>query len=266
MTSFSARPHPQLRCPYSLKPLAEVAELRSEPIVPLSLGGPPEFDVLVDRQPLAGGPSAVDSTFGDRALLLMMRTRQAMTSAAPGRWGQDRLSLIRKNPFDALPAHEMAAVSAGLAKVAYLAAFEFFGDPFLDDPLNPEWRNLIAALTTGDVSRSELGFTPLGPAEALYEAALLPDLGHHEHAITICNFQQNTPLVALKLFGCLSHVFRVSQSECYGLELLEGQIAICDSVKRTIRMQSYTTHFLSFAARYHVAAGDIPPFRPRSTK
>lgn len=267
MTSFGVRPHPQLRCPYTLKPLADVAELRSEPILPLSLGGPAEFDVLVDRQPVAGAPSSYDRSFGDNALLLMLRMRHGPGSAAAaGRWGQDSIGLVKRNPFEWLPAHELAAVSAGMARIAYLAVFEFLGDQFLDDPLNQEWRNLIGARSTAEVARSELAFMPLGPAEVLYEAALLPDLGPHEHAITICNFQQNTPLVALKLFGCLSHVFRVSQCGTYGLELLEGQIAVCDSVKRTVRIQSFMPHFLGFASRYHLAAGDLPPFRLRSSR
>ncbi|MBS0657226.1 MAG: hypothetical protein JSR82_03140 [Verrucomicrobia bacterium] len=265
MTPFSARPHPQLRCPYTLKPLADVAELRSEPIVPLILGGPPDFDVLVDCQPAAGHPTGDDNSFGDNALLLMMRARDGMAPpASAGRFGQSGLGLIKKNPFEGLPMQAMAMMSAGMAKVAYLAAFEFLGDQFLDDPLNLEWRNLMMARSTAEVAASKLRFMPLGPKEVLYEAALLPDLGPHEHAITICNFQQNTPLVALKLFGCLSHVFRVSQSGTYGLELLEGQIAICDSVKRTIRTQSFMPHFLSFASRYHVAGGDLPPFLVRT--
>lgn len=265
MTSFSARPHPQLRCPYTLKPLAEVAELRSEPIVPLILGGPAEFDVLVDRQPAA--INSDDTGFGESALLLMMRARDGVAAppAAAGRFGQAQLSLIKKDPFLGLPIQDMARLSAGMAKVAYLAAFEFLGDQFLDDPLNSEWRNLVTARSAAEVAASKLRFLPLGPREVLYEAALLPDLGPHEHAITICNFQENTPLVALKLFGCLSHVFRVSQSDTYGLQLLEGQIAICDSVKRTIRTQKFMPHFLSFASRYHVAGGDLPPFLARST-
>jgi len=256
---------PQLRCPYTLKPLAQLPELRTEPILPLCLGGPADFDVLVDRQPVAGTHAGDDASFGDNALLVMLRVRHGPTpSAAQGRWGGDSLGSTRKGPYRDFPGVDRAALTAGMAKIAYLAAFELFGDRFLDDPINSAWRSLIQAQSGAEVQHSGIEAMPLGPADRLYEAALFPELKAHEHAITICNFQRNSPLVALKLFGCLTQVFRASQSAGYGLGLLEGRIVICDSINRSIRIQNYTPHFVSFATRYHVSASDIPPFRPRA--
>jgi hypothetical protein len=47
---------------------------------------------------------------------------------------------------------------AGALKVAYLAAFDFLGDSFLDDPLNSAWRQVIEAETMDTLMQSPIRF------------------------------------------------------------------------------------------------------------
>jgi hypothetical protein len=69
---------------------------------------------------------------------------------------------------------DLAPLWAGALKIAYLTAFDFLGDPFLDDPLNSAWRQAIQAETMNMLKESPIEFqlritgpvpSPLAPTE-----------------------------------------------------------------------------------------------------
>ncbi len=63
------------------------------------------------------------------------------------------------NPeLDLIISMDVLQIWAGALKVAYLAAFDFLGDSFLDDPLNSAWRQVIEAKTMDTLTQSPIRF------------------------------------------------------------------------------------------------------------
>ncbi len=150
---------------------------------------------------------------------------------------------------------EMRPIARGLLKIAYLAAFEYLGDAFLDDDLNANWR--AAVLTDDPVETTRL----LGEAfnaQGLIDS-LLPALLPHEHATVVANLQVSGPTVAVTLFGKSPYSLVVSEAAMSNLGLAEGegQIVICDSKARTVRRLSFLDHLSSEADRLFGPDGTV---------
>lgn len=134
---------------------------------------------------------------------------------------------------------ELRDIVLGLAKIAYLSAFEYLGDEFLADECNDDWRRLLAATSWPEIRRSRISNGDLLGTKMM--DCLLPDIQPHEHAVAVVNVGQPGPLVAVSLFGksCLSRFYTASLTSNYGLDLMEGRVAICDTKCRTTRILNY---------------------------
>jgi hypothetical protein len=140
---------------------------------------------------------------------------------------------------------ELDALKQGLLKIAFLAAYEFLGDAFLQDSLIPEWHKAILSASAANAMTAKIHGIALQPNEFL--DVLLPDIQEHEHAAAIFDLQQQGPVVIVKLFGCdlLSSFCIVSETSNFGLKPLEGKIVICDTKARQVRTMKFADHFLS---------------------
>ncbi|MBI3868048.1 MAG: hypothetical protein HY299_05895 [Verrucomicrobia bacterium] len=140
---------------------------------------------------------------------------------------------------------ELDALKQGLMKIAFLAAYEFFGDAFLKDPLIPEWHKAVLSASSTDAMNAKIHGTALEPNE--YLNILLPDIQEHEHAAAVFDIQQQGPVVIVKLFGCdlLSSFCMASETSNFGLKPLDGKIVICDTKTRRVRTMKYADHFVS---------------------
>jgi hypothetical protein len=136
------------------------------------------------------------------------------------------------------------ALIGGMAKIAYLATFEFLGDEFLDDPLNAEWQKAIRAATCQEFTKAKVHGRPFG--ESGIHKALLPVLAPHQHAVSICHLRQAGPMVAVQLFGSdmFSLVCRASDTSTFGLRELEGRVAVCDALARQITVEPFEAFFV----------------------
>ena len=134
----------------------------------------------------------------------------------------------------------MTHLKVGLMKIAYLAAFEYIGDPFLDDPLNEEWQKAIRAT---DLEQVE-GIRIQGACHDSADKALkgiLPDLETHQHAVVILNLEQTGPMVGVRLFGnsLLSIFCKLSEAGDFGMGKDQGKLVVCDSLAKTIKVSAW---------------------------
>lgn len=132
----------------------------------------------------------------------------------------------------------------GLMKIAYLAAFEFLGDAFLDDPLNPEWQKGVRATSLAEFEQVRI--RTLEVVKSGLFRAFLPPLADHEHGISVCDFNQGVPIVTVRLFNSdlLTMSFLASDTSNHGLKELEGKVVICDSRKKQVRTETFEDHFV----------------------
>jgi hypothetical protein len=135
------------------------------------------------------------------------------------------------------------ALIGGLAKIAYLAAFEFLGDEFRDDPLNGEWQKAIRAATSEEFRDAKIHGRPFG--ESGIHKALLPVLKAHQHAVSICAMRSVGLVVAVQLFGSemFSLVCRVSDTSTFNLGELDGRVAVCDALARKVTVEPFESFF-----------------------
>ena len=140
---------------------------------------------------------------------------------------------------------ELDALKQGLLKIAFLAAYEFFGDVFLKDPLIPEWHKAVLSTSATDAIASKIHGIALEPNE--YLNILLPDIREHEHAVAVFDMQQRGPIIIVKLFGCdlLSSFCIASETSNFGLNPLEGKIVICDTKDHRVHTMNFAGHFAS---------------------
>ena len=135
-------------------------------------------------------------------------------------------------------------LKAGLMKIAYLAAFEYLGDPFLDDQINAEWQKAIRATELGQMEDVKIHGCCFDGADIL--KALLPAIEAHQHAIVVTRFPSIGAIVGVRLFGSpvLSICLRVSESQDFGLEELQGKLVVLDAKTKVIQSSSFKEFFL----------------------
>jgi hypothetical protein len=139
----------------------------------------------------------------------------------------------------------MTVMRTGLMKIAYLACCEFFGDDFLDDPLNTEWQKAIRA-QTGEESDNIRIHGQCFDGATIGANMVFPSLAKHEHGIAIANLNQRGPVVAVRLFGneLLTAFALASETNDYGLAEGDGLLLICDSKTGAISREPWSNHLL----------------------
>jgi hypothetical protein len=140
-------------------------------------------------------------------------------------------------------AMDAAAIKRGMLKIAYAAVYECIGDAFLQDPLIPEWHRALFGATHEEAMRAQIHGVAFDSPELL--RVMLPDLQPHEHAVAVANLQLNGPVVAVSLFGHGFHqlLALASESSNFGLKVLSGKVAICDTKAAKTRFLSFEEHF-----------------------
>jgi hypothetical protein len=136
-------------------------------------------------------------------------------------------------------------LKVGLLKTAYLAAFEYLGDPFLDDPLNKEWQRGIRANDSSELESVRIRGAIHDDNRVL--DLIMPDLQSHQHAVVIMRTEQlGQPVVAVRLFGSphLSILAMLSDTNDYGMKPMQGKLVVCDSRSKSIAVSSWEDHML----------------------
>lgn len=307
----------QLRCPYTLRALTDLAEVSREHIIPDALGGPNGYSVQACRATNSEFGRTHDAAFLNEPLIAMMRTQHGVEGrSGPAKWkmegetlGEGRpvqitfsesaVDVYHKKPVEVhqdengkgyrivapspqsdevleqlkkgLARKGMAitepkvekeeqqtihsrltidfnVLQAGLMKIAYLAAFDFIGDVFLDDPLNPEWQNAIRVTNSTEAKAVRIHgacFEQVNDTTAL----LLPNLAPHEHGIAIVNLEQTGPVVLVRLFGSplLTGFAKVSETQDFGLQEAAGKVIIVDAATGQMRKEFWMDHLVRLA-------------------
>jgi hypothetical protein len=141
-------------------------------------------------------------------------------------------------------------IRAGILKIGYLAAFEFLGDSFLDDPMNSEWQKGIRNTTV----QSRAGIQLRGQVPFLdrhFFDVLLPPLENHEHAVAVFCVRK-IPVVIVKLFNwdLLTACCSLSESSNFGLAEGEGRIVICDGLARRVKIIPFMDRVIEAAPKF----------------
>jgi len=307
----------QLRCPYTLRSLTDLAEISREHIIPAALGGPNGYSVKACRAANNQFGETHDAAFIKEPLVSMMRTEHGVEgrsglakwkmegeTVGEGRpvqitFSESAVDVYHKKPVDVrqdengkgyrivAPSPQSDEVleqlkkglarkglsisepkvekeeqqmihctvkidfnvlQAGLMKIAYLAAFDLLGDPFLDDPLNEEWQKAIRVTNAEEakaVGIHRVCFEHVNETRAL----LLPNLAPHEHGIAIVNLQQTGPVVLVRLFGSplLTAFARLSDTNHFGLREADGRVTTVDAASGQMRQEPWMDHFLRMA-------------------
>ena len=309
------------RCPYTLKPLAELPKVSNEHIIADAIGGSDNYTVIVDAKTNSDFGTGADAAFIESPFLQMLRTQHGVKSRSgtaewtlKGHSSDDgkpaevtiphagAVSIRHKQPveFDASRTSVKIKVAAdkrdafiaemtenmkrkgkilaiqneqrvenqkidlqfsvgldmlepGILKIAYLAAYEYLGDVFLSDPLNPEWQKAIRSVSIQE-DKSKIQCISDVPPKFL--DAIFPVLAAHEHAVTVCNLQQEGPLIAVRLFnsGILTRVYIASNSSDFGLSVLEGKIVVCDAITKKLKVLRFEDHFVNYSNRMTAAS------------
>lgn len=142
---------------------------------------------------------------------------------------------------------DLLAIKRALAKIAYAAVYEYLGDQYLADPLIPEWQKILFSTNPEEVHNSKIHGLAFD-AESILEV-MLPPLEPYQHAVAIANMHQKGPVVAVSLFGRGFHSLFALASETsnYGLDELEGKIAICDARGAKTTFLDFRQHFIKTA-------------------
>jgi hypothetical protein len=151
---------------------------------------------------------------------------------------------------------EMRPMARALLKIAYLAAFEYLGDAFLDDELNVDWHKAIVLNDPIESTRLRgVAFKTQDFSEFLF-----PQLQPHEHATVVANLQLGGPVIGVTLFGTgglHSLIVAPSATTSLGLADGEGQVVVCDAKTRSIRRMTFLDHLQSLSQqRIDLAAED----------
>lgn len=138
----------------------------------------------------------------------------------------------------------LTEIQSGIMKIAYLACCDYFGDEFLDDPLNPEWQKAIRARTAEESEDIKIHGKSLSEIGAL--DLVFPKLAEHEHCIVIFSLNQSGPIVGVRLFGdpLFTAVALASRTKDHGLVEGDGTVIICDSKTGIIRREPWLPLFL----------------------
>jgi hypothetical protein len=131
-------------------------------------------------------------------------------------------------------------LKVGLMKIAYLAAFEYIGNPFLDDPLNEEWQKAIRATDMEQVEGIGIHGACHDSADEVLKG-ILPNIEPHQHAVVVLNLEQTGPIVGVRLFGSplLSLFCKLSESGNFGMGKVQGKMVICDSIAKSIEVSAW---------------------------
>jgi len=133
----------------------------------------------------------------------------------------------------------------GLMKIGYLAAFEFLGDPFLDDPQNAEWQKGIRATEAGQLEEVRIQGAFHDDKRVL--DMVVPELQSHQHAVVVMRMEQmGPPMVCVRLFGSphLSMIAKLSETQDFGMGRIQGKLVVCDSRSKTISVSAWEDHML----------------------
>ena len=162
----------------------------------------------------------------------------------------DKLKPIKVDKIRGDLGLNLVDIRAGILKIAYLAAFEFLGDRFLDDPMNAEWQKGIRRTASETRPAYKLrGAVPF--IDRKFLDVVLPPLENHEHAVAVFCLRR-IPVVVLKLFNwdLLTACCALSDTSDFGLAQFDGKIVKCDALARKIETTSFTQHALNVARKY----------------
>jgi hypothetical protein len=119
---------------------------------------------------------------------------------------------------------------AGALKVAYLAAFDFLGDSFLDDPLNSAWRQVIEAKTMDTLTQSPI------PFQIRLTGAIPCPLQPTQHFVFITAAGAKGRQVIVYLFGGQIGIGALlSEKGQSGVPDSASRIIYCDAEDSTVR-------------------------------
>jgi hypothetical protein len=125
---------------------------------------------------------------------------------------------------------DLAPIWAGALKVAYLAAFDFLGDSFLDDPLNSAWRQAIEAETMDTLRQSPIRF------QIRLTGAIPCPLHPTQHYVFITVAGTKGRQVILYLFGGQIGIGALlSEKGQFGVPDSASRIIYCDAKDSTVR-------------------------------
>jgi hypothetical protein len=125
---------------------------------------------------------------------------------------------------------EVAPIFAGTLKLLYLTGFYFLRDSFLDDPLNPAWRQAIQAETMDALTGSGIRF------RATDSGGVPCPLEPSQHCILITNAGPNGHLASAHLFGGKIGVLAVlSEKGQFGMPKSMARMVICEAKESTAR-------------------------------
>ena len=143
---------------------------------------------------------------------------------------------------------DLNVLQAGLMKIAYLATFDFLGDAFLEDPLNPEWQKAIRVTNVDEAKAVRIRGACFDDNPKLFDC-LIPKLAPHEHGISVVHLNQAGPVVAVQLFGnpFLTTLAHVSDTNTFGLQEGDGLVTVVDAVTGQMRQEPWMDHFLRMA-------------------
>ncbi len=142
--------------------------------------------------------------------------------------------LILDVTFDAV------TVKRALLKIAFLAVCGFLGDEWLQDPLLPDWHEVLFAEDPNQLEALRLRAQAFGEKAEAVEALemLFPKLSMGEHGVAVVHIPGVGIIAAVILFGdpLFSVVATVSETHDYGVRELTGISAICNARSRNTQV------------------------------
>lgn len=156
-------------------------------------------------------------------------------------------SRVLGEPIEVDLSVDLIALRRGLLKIAFLGLYQFLGDVFLGDPLVEEWHRAIFAEDPEDAKQAKIHGVAFDCDEVMQ--VMIPDLQPYEHAVSVANLQQCGPVVAVALFGKGFHSLLAlgSETDTYGLDVLEGNVVICDAKNGKVRSMRFEDHLIASA-------------------
>jgi len=141
---------------------------------------------------------------------------------------------------------DLRALKRGMMKIAYAAIYEYLGDQYLRDPSIPEWHTALFSETDDQAMSARIHGLAF---ESDLIWTMIPKLQPYEHAVAIARFEEIGPIVAVALFGgeFFHLIARVSETSSYGMDVLDGKIAICDPKAAKTRILDFRDHFVKAA-------------------
>jgi len=294
-------------CPYTLKPLNELASINNEHIFPRAIGGKLDYSFKTDEKANSDLGSRLDAplvnapAIASRRMVHNIKSRSgalefkltgniqeinkpAVVSFSSGEdrivqvnqsvdfnpsgnhgviiYGNERqkeklmkdigINKKKKNKYIEWESPEdpgkltfigespnLVRWARSMSKIAYAAVYKYLGDDFLSDPLITEWRKLLFAEKDDDAMDADVFFIAFSPADV---DAFIPHIQSNQHAAAVFSLGTDAPIaVAVSLFGKADITyFAIASKSCnYGLDVLEGEIAVCNT-------SSAGTQFINF--------------------